>query len=74
MANKPIERDNRVRCSRCSLGTFSDGTRIGGLVSMIGPGKGQCCHCGRKYNIVVKAEREYNPDQYHEQAVDEAGF
>ena len=66
MADKPIDKDNRVRCSRCSLGTFSDGSRIGGLIAVESQGKGVCCACGAKYRLLVKAERPYNPNQYTE--------
>jgi DNA-directed RNA polymerase subunit RPC12/RpoP len=74
MANKPIDKDNRVRCVKCSLGAFSDGSRIGGLIAVESPGRAVCVHCGQKYRIIAKAERQYDPDKFHQQNIDEVIF
>jgi hypothetical protein len=71
MDKKPVDRDNRIRCVKCSIGTFSDGSRIGGLLAAISPTKAQCCNCGKVYTVKARVERPYNPDQYISQAVDD---
>jgi len=66
---KPVDRDNRIRCARCSIGTFSDGSPIGGLIAAVTPTKGICCNCNQVYTVKPRVEKPYDPNAYIEQEV-----